>query len=84
MRQIGQVTQNILTLNQSIPAIFNDPANLDLSTMNDFVKQSLDDIHMGIGSNEVYFTIIKDDEFGDQVTTFSRVCQYFYRALRKF
>ena len=55
----------------SIPAIFNDPANLDLSTMNDFVKQSLDDIHMGIGSNEVYFTIIKDDEFGDQVSTFS-------------
>ena len=39
--------------------------------MNDFVKQSLDDIHMGIGSNEVYFTIIKDDEFGDQVSTFS-------------
>ena len=55
----------------SIPTIFNDPANLDLSTMNDFVKQSLDDIHMGIGSNEVYFTIIKDDEFGDQVSTFS-------------
>lgn len=40
--------------------------------MNDFVKQSLDDEHIGIGSNEVFFNVIEKGEFGDAITTFSK------------
>lgn len=56
----------------SVPAMFSDPTNLDLATMNDFVKQSLDDEHIGIGSNEVFFNVIEKGEFGDAITTFSK------------
>jgi len=40
--------------------------------MDDFVKQSLDDTHIGIGSNEIFFNVIKNDEYGDSITTFSK------------
>lgn len=56
----------------SVPSVFSDPANLDLATMDDFVKQSLDDTHIGIGSNEIFFNVIKNDEYGDSITTFSK------------
>ena len=55
------------------PSIFADPANLDLQSMNDFVKQTLDDEHMGIGTSEVFFSLIKEDEFGDVVTSLDRM-----------
>ena len=41
--------------------------------MNDFVKQTLDDEHMGIGTSEVFFTKIKEDEFGDVVNSLDRM-----------
>lgn len=55
------------------PSIFADPANLDLQSMNDFVKQTIDDEHMGIGTSEVFFSKIKEDEFGDVVTSLERM-----------
>jgi hypothetical protein len=55
-----------------IVSLFADPANLDLNDMNDFVKQTMDDCHIGIGSNEVIFTVIKPEEYGDEVSNFAK------------
>lgn len=63
----------IFVCSPKTPSIFADPANLDLQSMNDFVKQTLDDEHMGIGTSEIFFSLIKEDEFGDVVTSLDRM-----------
>lgn len=63
----------VFVCSPKIPGIFADPANLDLCSMNDFVKQTLDDEHMGIGTSEVFFSKIWDEEFGDIIISQDRL-----------
>lgn len=43
-----------------------------MATLDDFVKQSLDDSHMGVANNDIFFSVIPSGEFGDIVTSFAK------------